>query len=197
MVMTKKDDIMDATYRLIVENGLYNVSTGDIKQAAETSPGTIFYYFKSKDELIEEVLKKYLLDMYRSQLDVIASFSGSTYDCLKMFCHKILELESSDKKHQDEVKNGLLCFFEGKKQYPNLSASFDDYDEYFISILADIVDKGKSVGEIREDLDTGELVVFIKFHLYGIFFLWMVDNISDVEEYVELTFTHMWNYMKV
>lgn len=193
--MTKKEDIMDSTYNLIIENGLYNVSTNDIKKAANTSPGTIFYYFDSKDELIEEVLNKYLLDMYHEQLEKIKSFEGNTYDCLKQFCHKILELEN-DKANQDEIKNGLLCFFEGKKDYSNLNKSFEDYEEYFVSILRDIIEKGKRNDEIRPDLDTDELVIFIKFHIYGIFFLWMVNNISNVEEYVELTFKHMWDYIK-
>lgn len=193
--MTKKDEIMDATYDLIIKNGLYNVSTNDIKHAANTSSGTIFYYFNSKDDLIEEVLIRYLLNMYTNQLDVIKSYEGDTYSSLKRFCHKLLELED-DISNQNEVKNGLLCFFEGKKDYSRINESFNQYDEYFISILRDIIETGKANDEIRLDLDTEELVVFIKFHIYGIFFLWMVNNVSDVEGYVELTFNHMWNYIK-
>lgn len=191
--MTKKDEIMDATYKLIIEKGLYNVSTADIKDRANTSPGTIFYYFDSKDALIEEVLIKYLLNMYTEQLNVIDSFEGDTYTSLKQFCHKMIELENDQNQ---ELKNGLLCFFEGKKDYSNINDSFNEYDDYFISILRKIVEKGKRNNEISEDLDTDELVVFIKFHIYGIFFLWMVDNVSDVEKYVDLSFKHMWNYLR-
>lgn len=194
--MTKKDEIMDSTYELIIEKGLYNVSTNDIAIKANTSPGTIFYHFDSKDSLIEEVLIEYILNMYTTQLNAIESFEGNTYSCLKQFCHKILELEKQEKSNQDEVKNGLLCFFEGKKDYVNVNSAFDEYDKYFMSVLRKIIETGKNNGEIRLDLDTEKIAVVIKSHLYGTFFLWMVNNIDNVEEHVELSFNYLWDYMK-
>ena len=123
--MTKKEEIMDATYHLMIKNGLYNVSINDVKNSADTSPGTIFYYFESKNELIETVLTEYLLKMYIRQLDTIKSYEGNTYESLKQFCHKIIELENSDISDKNEIKNGLLCFFEGKKDFPSINESFN------------------------------------------------------------------------
>ncbi|WP_292009083.1 helix-turn-helix domain-containing protein [Chryseobacterium sp.] len=55
--MSKKDDILEAALKIFTELGTKAASTKSIAQEAQVSEALIFKYFKSKDNLIEEILK--------------------------------------------------------------------------------------------------------------------------------------------
>jgi AcrR family transcriptional regulator len=52
MKMDKKDSIINAALKLFVDNGFHGTATGKIAQEAGVANGTLFNYFKSKDELV-------------------------------------------------------------------------------------------------------------------------------------------------
>jgi AcrR family transcriptional regulator len=56
--MSKKQDILDAALRLFTENGARATSTKSIAAEADTSEALIFKHFGSKDNLLEEIIKK-------------------------------------------------------------------------------------------------------------------------------------------
>ena len=62
--MKTYDKIMESSYRLFLEKGFHEVSWADISEEAEISPGTLYYYFKTKDELVLAVLDTYVLEYY-------------------------------------------------------------------------------------------------------------------------------------
>ena len=50
--MNKKEAIIYAALKLFVENGFHGTATGKIAQEAGVGTGTLFTYFKTKDELV-------------------------------------------------------------------------------------------------------------------------------------------------
>lgn len=56
--MSKKQDILDASLRLFTDNGARATSTKSIAMAAHTSEALIFKHFGTKDNLLEEIIKK-------------------------------------------------------------------------------------------------------------------------------------------
>jgi len=56
--MSKKQDILDAALKLFTENGARATSTKSIAAAADTSEALIFKHFGTKDNLLEEIIKK-------------------------------------------------------------------------------------------------------------------------------------------
>ncbi len=50
--MDKKDKIIEAALKLFVENGFHGTATSKIAQEAGVANGTLFQYFKTKDELV-------------------------------------------------------------------------------------------------------------------------------------------------
>lgn len=55
-------DFIDAASRLIAEQGYDRTSVRDIAQAINLTSGTMFYHFKTKDDLLEAVIKQGLSD---------------------------------------------------------------------------------------------------------------------------------------
>ena len=55
-------DFIDAASRLIAEQGYDRTSVRDIAQAINLTSGTMFYHFKTKDDLLEAVIAKGIND---------------------------------------------------------------------------------------------------------------------------------------
>jgi AcrR family transcriptional regulator len=68
------EEIMQATYRALVESGYAELSISDIADNFEGSQSLIYYHYESKDELLVEFLD-HLLDELDEELETIDSKS--------------------------------------------------------------------------------------------------------------------------
>ena len=56
MVVNKRDLLIEAAIELFGEFGFWNTSTASVAKKAGVATGTLFNHFKTKDELIDEVM---------------------------------------------------------------------------------------------------------------------------------------------
>lgn len=199
--MKTYDKIMESTYRLFLEKGFHEVSWADISEEAGISPGTLYYYFKTKDELILAVLDTYVLEYYFEFLNNAKMVKGSTYNRLKGLYRESLGLDRNFKprylsSNQNDYKKMLLLSFEGIQKYSQVSDNYNEYNKAYTREIERLVEFGKGNGEINPDLSTEELVLFIKSSINGVFFLWIVQDNMDVRHIVEVNIDSVWNYMK-
>lgn len=54
----RKEEILDAAERLFAAKGFDNTSTGDILDAVGIARGTLYYHFKSKEEILDGVIQR-------------------------------------------------------------------------------------------------------------------------------------------
>src|SRR5579883_108955 len=72
----KKRAIMDAARRLLVSHGYQDVTMDDVAHQAGVGKGTLFLYYKNKEQLLSAALAD-LSDQLRESLDGLAG-SGKT-----------------------------------------------------------------------------------------------------------------------
>jgi AcrR family transcriptional regulator len=80
--MSKRDDILNATLELINEEGLQSVTFQKIFKRANVGSGTLYNYFKNKDEIIGElfiqsinILESYELPENYESMELIEKFN--------------------------------------------------------------------------------------------------------------------------
>lgn len=113
--MDKKEKILDTALKLFVEYGLQGTPTSKIAEDAGVSNGTLFRYFKTKDELTvslfirtKDELNQYLSDKVKEHDDIKESFR-------ELFVYATLwHLKNKNKQH-----------FIQQFQYSPLMATFD------------------------------------------------------------------------
>ena len=69
----KEQKIMDAALKLFVENGFHGTSTAKIARTAGVATGTLFHYFKTKEELINRLYlytKESMFSLMREHFEV-------------------------------------------------------------------------------------------------------------------------------
>lgn len=75
-VTNKREALLNAACELIAERGLHNTPTSAIAKKAGVAAGTLFLYFKNKEELINELylhIKRQALAYFDEQVQVPAS----------------------------------------------------------------------------------------------------------------------------
>lgn len=199
--MNTYNKILENTYKLFLKKGLYNVSSEDISRASNISPGTLYYHFKNKDEIIENVLNKYVLNVYYDCLDEANNCNGDTFTRLTVFYKGILGLDNEYQpkyvfNNEDDFKKILVISFEGMQKYKEINQKYNDFNFKYTQSIRNIIENGKNKGEIQSNLDTNELVLFIKSNINGIFFLWIFQKNFNSKEIINMNLKHIWNYIK-
>lgn len=64
----KKKEIVEISKNLINEKGVNNVSIRDVVKSVGMSQGLFYYYFKSKDEIVEVIINEYV-EMFCKDLE--------------------------------------------------------------------------------------------------------------------------------
>ena len=188
--MNTKDKIMESTFRLLLDKGHIDVSLSEIIEASQVGYGSVYYYFEDKDQLIQFVLNKYIIDMFFNQLDSIV-LKDDFFSNLNNFYHKVLGLNEDDSYISykdisiDSTAFKKMILFEGQQKYEEEHDYFKKYNEKFAAVVEEIIKIGIENNEIKKDINIDKIVFFIKSNIYGIFFLWLVDDIDDVREPID------------
>ena len=61
--MTTKERIIEEAFKLFLNHNFEKVSISDLEQAVGKTRGAIFYFFKNKEELFNEVISTYIIKM--------------------------------------------------------------------------------------------------------------------------------------
>jgi len=141
----KPQQIIDAAIRVFARNGYYNSRVSDIAREAGIASGTIYLYFKTKDEILVTLFREKMAEWVASVRREIAAEHDPLAKIRKIVAlhFKVLE-ENPDLAEvvQVELRQGQK-FFRGASAH-EVSAYFD--------VIHDVLAEGAAAGLIRRDL---------------------------------------------
>ena len=76
--MDVRTEILQVSLKLFNEFGSENISTNEIAKKTDISTGTLYYYFKNKEEIIVELfikMNKEYDEKFNKQIDFIKGFN--------------------------------------------------------------------------------------------------------------------------
>jgi AcrR family transcriptional regulator len=90
----RREEIVDAAWAIIAEQGLQNLSLSEIETRAKMSRGQLTYYFKTKEQILLAVFDRMVRQM-RERAAAGHNWHGDTkptfgWDCTRMLFEKIL-----------------------------------------------------------------------------------------------------------
>lgn len=207
MISNKKDKILEVSFYLFLNKGFEGVSISNIKKEANVGSGTIYNYFKSKDELFDAVLNKYLLNQFSIYLDNIRNYEGNVLEKLIFLNMQFLGFDKTNNylnfKYLDyefkeiDYRKMHFLYIEGLQYHKSIKVKTDKFTIEFMDLLREIIQKGKLNNEIRKDLDEDEIITFILSTFTGIYFLWINNDDLNLKEIVVSNANHIWNYISV
>ncbi|HJX71902.1 MAG TPA: TetR/AcrR family transcriptional regulator [Bacteroidales bacterium] len=150
----RRNDIIDAAEKIFFSKGIDNATMDEIAEQAELSKGTIYLYFKSKEELLFAIdlrAMQILMSLFRESISQEKSTIENLLEIGRAYVRFSLE-------HEHYFK--ILLHFEGSENF-NLShdlyALMCSQEEDPMSFLVAMLKKGAEDGTIRSDISPGVL----------------------------------------
>ncbi len=149
----RRNEILDVAGRLFGAKGYDKCTVNDILDAVGIAKGTFYYYFKSKEEVVEAIIES-VTEIVVARANEAAS-NPELSPVMKMF-HTILSM-----RVESEVDNGLM---EGLHKPGNAlmhQKSLSLMVTRVSPILAKIVDEGISQGIFKSDFPKQYMQIFL------------------------------------
>ncbi len=111
----KRERLVAAAIQLLHQHGIERTTLADIAQAADVPPGNVYYYFKTKDDVIAAVIDAHAQQI-RTTLAAIDAQHRSPRSRLKAFVREFTS--QSEVVAQHGCPLGSLCLEIGKRVRP-------------------------------------------------------------------------------
>jgi len=137
----KRERILDAAERVFAEHGFYTAKVADIARHAGVADGTIYLYFKSKDDLLISLFESRMERVCRDLTTAVAAVAGAP-ERLRAFVRTYLEMVRQNPKVAEVLTIELRQSSKFMKEYAN--PRFAE----LLKIVAQVVADGQAAGEL-------------------------------------------------
>lgn len=174
--------IFDKAMALMSEKGFQGTTVRDICAEAKIPIGTFYNCYKSKIDILKVIYEdgdKYIHDAVEHE------FKGkSAIEKLHVFAHHYAQLN---------VRTGIDV----------MRVLFYPTNEWFAhtrpmqSIMLEILEEGKATGELKSDIDSGEIVDYIFDIFRGVCYNWCIRNADfDIAKRMESHISRICDFIK-
>jgi len=142
----KRERILDAAVKVFAAEGFYNAKVAQIAQEAGVADGTIYLYFKSKDDLLISLFED-RMEGINANLRNALQASPTAADKLRAVVRLHLELIEQNRHMAEVICVELRQSSKFIKEYAN--PKFGE----FLRLIAGAIAEGQKSGELRADFD--------------------------------------------
>jgi TetR/AcrR family fatty acid metabolism transcriptional regulator len=150
----KYHQILEAAIKVFARQGFHQSTVAQIAKEAGVADGTIYLYFKNKDDILVQFFSfraKQVFESFREQVDR----AQNSLDKLRNLIHRHLAEFQRD-------KDGAIVYQVETHQNSRLAeAQIKEMSQTYRDIIAEIVEQGQQEGTIRKDLYVGLVKRFI------------------------------------
>jgi AcrR family transcriptional regulator len=189
--MNTKELILEKTLKLILEKCTIDISISEIRNATGLTTGGIYYHFSDKSDIFEAILQKYMVDYIRIDFDKLileGSSKNKIHDTLFYILHHYIngvEIKSINEKinYRDVI---LLLTATGYAE-DKINSIIAQTGKDIRIFLTDLVKKGKSQNEIRQDIPTEKIVETLVIMFMGIQYSWLIFANDELNSFLRKT----------
>jgi len=192
-MVNNKYRIVDVAFELSLKHGFDSVSMKQIQDETGLSAGVIYYHFKSKDEILEYMINRYLLDSFETFKKEVKDFDGSFMEKIEfIFNYKAFHFVENEYSEAQTLNNPQ---FSRKDYFPLITGIYHNHHEIrekFYQLHDDLYDfyyemvkEAIKNNEIRGDIKIRMLVMFIQSIFKGYADLWVFQPNFSFEELVD------------
>jgi TetR/AcrR family fatty acid metabolism transcriptional regulator len=141
----KRHQIIDAAIRVFARNGYYNSRVSDIAREAGIASGTVYLYFKTKDEILVTLFREKMAEWVAYARREIADEPDAISKIRRLVALHFSVLE----RHPDLAEVVQVELRQGHKFFRGASAQ--EVSAYF-ELIGAVLQEGIAAGQFRQDL---------------------------------------------
>ena len=150
----KYHQILEAAVKVFARQGFHQSTVAQIAKEAGVADGTIYLYFKNKDDILVQFFSfrtKQVFESFREEVDR----AQNSLDKLRNLIHRHLAEFQRD-------RDGAVVYQVETHQNSRLAeAQIKEMSQLYRDIISEIVEQGQQEGTIRKDLYVGLVKRFI------------------------------------
>ncbi len=142
----KREAILRAAIDVFAERGYFNAQVADVARSAGVAAGTVYLYFRSKDDLLISIFERGMKEALIAGRELAASVPDPR-ERLRRFAHMHLERIGRD-------RNAAVVFQVELRQSTKFMERFSStlLREY-LGLIRDAIADGQRVGMLRSDVN--------------------------------------------
>jgi TetR/AcrR family fatty acid metabolism transcriptional regulator len=146
----KRRRIIDAAVKVFAEKGFFGAKVSEIADAAGVADGTIYLYFKSKDDILISLFQEKMSEIVK-QLQAILSELPDPETKMRRYVIEHLKLVARQPELMQVLTVELRQSARFIKEYsPKAFARY-------LAVIGMIIEEGQKAGVFRKDIDAGIL----------------------------------------
>jgi AcrR family transcriptional regulator len=166
----RKDQIMNAAEDVFTQKGLDDARMDDIAEETGLSKGTLYLYFKSKDDLIASILDRIFQREFRAFENTDLS-TVSAADAIWLFTDTVTKDIKIILRLMPIAYEFLALAFRNK----TVQKALKIYINRYMDIFTPVIQRGIETGEFRQ-VDVKEVGIAIGAIVEGTLLIWIYDN---------------------
>ena len=179
----RRQQILEAATSVFSRLGFHKARMDDIVEESGLSKGALYWYFKSKDDIILAILDNlFEQDLSHLQLVTESDLKSSASETLRKFTHNAL----ADIKQMLRLMPLTYEFYAMAFRNKSVKQALKGYLRKYIGVLTPIIQKGVDDGEFRR-VDPQDAAISLGAMIEGILLLWTYDpETIDLDRHFEI-----------
>ncbi|MBW2283024.1 MAG: TetR/AcrR family transcriptional regulator [Deltaproteobacteria bacterium] len=175
----QREAIITAAAEIFSRFGLEKTTMEDIARSARKSKSALYYYFKSKEEVFAEVIRKEIAGLKHAIREAVER-EDDPYYRFRTFVRTRLDYLNKKADQYTTVKDEYL------KHYAFINSLTEEYSNWEVSTLKGIVEYGRDRG-LFEVTDTAAVSEALFFALKGLEYPWAINySREEIARHVEV-----------
>ena len=151
MVEDRRDKILLKALELYMVEGYANVSITDLQAALDMGRGTLYYYFKDKDELFQEVVDMFLINPKQRALERVRGSATipDMIDAMLYYLNQLQEFYNLVENKNINTSNVVTVMYTAYSRFPELYKKARRLYEHELSLWIQAIKNSMHNGDIR------------------------------------------------
>ncbi|MBR2935725.1 MAG: TetR/AcrR family transcriptional regulator [Paludibacteraceae bacterium] len=163
MVEDRKEKILLKAIELYMIEGYANVSITDLQAALNMGRGTLYYYFKDKDELFQEAVSMYLLQPKQRAFSRVKETATiqDMIDAMMYYLEQLKEVYEQVENKNINTSNVVTVMYTAYSRFPDLYKKARRLYERELNLWTQAIKNSMRAGEIR-----GNVPIDVTAHMF-------------------------------
>jgi AcrR family transcriptional regulator len=170
----KRSEIRDAALEIFARKGFENTTVQEIADKANISKGTIYLYFKTKEDILDAASQEILQQLEGELLQALDGLSDPS-DKLSALIKQALDI-TPEFEQIFAVHMEIRLFHLRNKAYENVIRHLEETLIRFRLIVTEIIEQGKDQGVFRSKVNAQALAICLLGIIDGIVMQYLHDK---------------------
>jgi AcrR family transcriptional regulator len=154
MLEDRREKILLKALELYMIEGYANVSITDLQAALNMGRGTLYYYFKDKDELFQDVVDEFLIKPKQRALDKVKDTATipEMIEAMLSYLDQLREFRDQVENKNINTSNVVMVMYTAYTRFPELYKKARKMYERELSLWVQSIKNSLRAGAIRGDV---------------------------------------------